>query len=267
MTSLEQVHVAVEDRMATITLDRPSSHHALGVQLVDELGQALDHIEKTDEVRVIILTATGERAFCSGADLKERREMGDDSRWAHNRAIHAFVQRLANMQVPVIAAINGLAFGGGLEITLACDFRIAADHVELAVPEVGIGVIPGAGGTQRLPRLIGPTKAKELIFTGRRINATSALEMGMLSQVAVRQDLTDKARELAQAVARNSPLAVAYAKLAIDAAMETTIEQGLRFETAATRTTLNSRDYEIGLEAFAEKRPPEFLPPEPRRVI
>lgn len=258
--SFEEVLVTVEEGIATATLDRPDRYNALGVRIVDELNDMLDEIERDSEARVLILTGAGERAFCSGVDLKERREMDADGRWAHNRALNEFAERLAKLQIPTIAAINGLALGGGFEITLACDFRVAAEHAELGLPEVGIGIIPGAGGTQRLPRLIGPTRAKDLIFTARRIDAAEALEMGILSRIVPANQLTDAAKEIAGAIAQNSPLAVAYAKASIDVGLETSIEQGLRFETAAIRTTLASEDYREGLAAFAEKRPSEFPP-------
>lgn len=164
--------------------------------------------------------------------------------------------------MPTIAALNGLAFGGGFEVALACDFRVAA---ELALPEVGIGIIPGAGGTQRLPRLIGPSKAKELILTARRIDVATTLSMGIPNQVVPGEELPEASRALALETAKNSPLALAHAKAAVDVSMETTIEQG-RFETAAARATLASEDYEIGLTAFAEKRSPKFPPLTTRRI-
>ena len=262
----KQIEHSIENNIAMIKLNRPERFNALGIRIVEELGRALDEIEVSEEVRTVILTGAGDRAFCSGVDLKERREMDTDERWAHNRALNAFSERLARIQVPTIAAINGLAFGGGFEMTLACDFRISADHAEFALPEVGIGIIPGSGGTQRLPRLIGPTRAKELILTARRIDAETALGMGIVSRVVSKDELLEKARALAEETAKNSPLAVAYAKAAVDIAMETPIEQGLRFETAAIRTTLASEDYQIGLAAFAEKRSPDFPPLTARRV-
>jgi enoyl-CoA hydratase/carnithine racemase len=262
----EQIMVTVEGGVATVTLDRPDRHNALGGRIVGELGEALEEIEGSGQIRAMILTGAGERAFCSGVDLKERGEMDADERWAHNRALGAFTERLARLQVPTIAAVNGLAFGGGLEMTLACDFRIAAEDATFALPEVGIGIVPGAGGTQRLPRLVGPTKAKELILTGRRIDAGTALDMGLVSKVVPSGSLMEEARALAGEIAANSPLALAYAKAAVDLASETTIEQGLRYETAAIRATLSSEDYRIGLAAFAEKRAPEFPPLTARRV-
>ena len=262
----EQILLDAEAGIATVTLNRPDRHNALGSRMVDELGGALDELEGSGDVRVMILTGAGDKAFCSGVDLKERAEMDADGRWAHNRALGAFAERLARLQVPTIAALNGLAFGGGLEITLACDFRIAAEGARFALPEVGIGIVPGAGGTQRLPRLVGVTKAKELILTGRRVDARAALEMGLVNQVVPSGSLMQEAAALAREITANSPLALAYAKAAINLASETTIEQGLRYETAAIRTTLSSEDYKIGLAAFAQKQTPRFPPLTTRRV-
>lgn len=262
----EQVELTTEGNVATVKLNRPDRYNALGSRIVEELGEALYRIEESGDSRVLILTGAGERAFCSGVDLKERAGMDANERWAHNRALNAFAERLARLQVPTIAALNGLAFGGGLEITLACDFRIAVEGATFSLPEVGIGIVPGAGGTQRLPRLIGPTRAKEMILTGRRIDAETALDTGLVSKVVPPHALMDEARTLAEEISANSPLALAYAKAAVDIASETTIEQGLRYETAAIRATLASEDYGIGLAAFAERRAPAFPPLTSRRV-
>lgn len=256
----EQLTLTIEAGIATITLRRSERLNALGVRLTAELLAALEAVEESGAARALILTGAGPRAFCTGADLKERAALDAAGRWAHNRAINDCANRLARMPIPTIAAINGLALGGGCEITLACDFRLAADHAEIALPEVGLGIIPGSGGTQRLPRLIGPTRAKELIFTGRRIAAAQALEWGLLSQVTPADELLPAARALAGEIARRSPLAVAYAKAAIDVGVESSIEQGLRYETAAIRAALASEDYRVGLAAFAAKQEPEFPP-------
>jgi enoyl-CoA hydratase/carnithine racemase len=262
----EQIMVTDEGGVATVTLDRPDRYNALGSRIVEELGEVITAIESLGHIRAVILTGAGERAFCSGVDLRERAEMDADERWAHNRALGAFAERLARLQLPTIAAINGLAFGGGLEITLGCDFRIAAEGATFALPEVGIGIVPGAGGTQRLPRLVGPTRAKELILTGRRVDAQTALSMGLVSKIVSPGSLMDEARTLAEEICANSPLALAYAKAAVDLALETPIEQGLRYETAAIRATLSSEDYGIGLSAFAQKRKPSFPPLTARRI-
>lgn len=262
----DEIEVSVGGGVATLTLNRPERYNALGGRIVGELGAALDEIEGSGEARVLILTGAGEKAFCSGVDLKERSEMDADAKWAHNRALNAFAERLARLQAPTIAALNGLAFGGGLEITLACDFRIAVEGARFALPEVGLGIVPGAGGTQRLPRLVGPTRAKELILTGRRIDAEAALEMGLVSKVVPSGSLMEEARTLAGEIVANSPLALAYAKAAVDLASETSIEQGLRYETAAIRATLASEDYKIGLAGFAQKQAPKFPPLTARRA-
>src|ERR671920_217539 len=262
----EQIIVTVEAGIAEVTLNRPDRYNALGSRMVGELGEALEEIEGSGEVRAMILTGAGDKAFCSGVDLKERAEMDADGRWSHNRTLGAFAWRLARLQVPTIAALNGLAFGGGLEIALACDFRLTAEGASFALPEVGIGIVPGAGGTQRLPRLIGVTRAKELILTGRRVRPEDAPDMGLVSKVVPRSSLMEEARSLAQEIASNSPLALAYAKAAVDLASETTIEQGLRYETAAIRATLSSEDYKIGLAAFADREKPAFPPLKARRI-
>lgn len=264
--SYEQIRVAVEERIATVTLDRPERYNAMGVKIVEELNAALEELEGEADARAVILTGAGDRAFCSGADLKERAGMDADERWEHNRAMNDFANRLARLQTPTIAAINGLALGGGFEAALACDFRIAAEHAEMGLPEVGIGIVPGSGGTQRLPRLVGPSRAKELILTARRISAAEALDMGVVNGIVPGENLLDEARKLADEIAKNSPLAVAYGKAAVDAAMETSFEQGFRFETAAIRATLASEDYREGLAAFADKRKPEFPPLTARRI-
>lgn len=263
----EQLLLAVADGVATVTLNRPERLNAMSAHMVEELRAALDAIEANGAVRALILTGAGPRAFCTGADLKERAAMDGAGRWDHNRAINDCAAQLARLQIPTIAAVNGMALGGGCEIILACDFRLAAEHAVFGLPEVGLGIIPGAGGTQRLPRLIGPTRAKELIFTARRIDAATALAWGLVSQLAPADQLLAAAGALAAQIARQSPLALAYAKAAIDVGLDSSLEQGLRYETAAIRATLASEDYQIGLAAFAAKEPPAFPPLAARRIV
>jgi enoyl-CoA hydratase/carnithine racemase len=265
--SFTELSVTVDQGVAVLTLNRPDQRNALNVRLVDELNAALAQIANAGQARALILTATGEQAFSAGVDLKERRGMSAEQRWAHNRALNDVCEQLAHSQTPTIAALNGLALGGGFELALACDFRIAAEHAQVGLPEVSLGIVPGAGGTQRLPRLIGPTRAKELILTARRAAAAEALAIGLLNQVTPPERLLAAAHDLARQIARNSPLAVAYAKAAIDHGLEMSLEQGLRYETAAIRATLAADDYQIALAAFAEKRAPEFPPLNIRRLI
>lgn len=266
-SSYEQLTLEIADHIALITLNRPERMNAMGVQLTRELQIALNEVASNPEARVLILTGAGGRAFCTGADLKERASLDAAGRWAHNRAINDCGNTLARMAIPTIAAVNGMALGGGCEISLACDFRLAADHVEFGLPEVGLGVIPGAGGTQRLPRLIGATRAKELIFTGRRIGADVALEWGLVSQVTSADRLLSTAQEFAALIARRSPLAVTYAKAAIDIGLESSLEQGQRYETSAMRAVITSEDYQIGLAAFAAKEEPVFPPLPAQRIV
>lgn len=260
-----QLTLSAEGGVATLTLNRPAQLNLLGVALTAELHAALAEVGADSSVRALIITGAG-RAFCAGVDLKERAGLSADERWAHNRALNDCFTRLAQLPIPTIAAINGVALGGGCELTLACDLRLAADHATLALPEAGLGIIPGAGGTQRLPRLIGPARAKELIFTARRIIADTAHAWGLINQVATAEQLLPTAQALAATIARQSPLALAYAKAAIDIGLETSLEQGLRYETAAIRATLAAADYQIGLAAFAAKQTPEFPDLVERRI-
>jgi enoyl-CoA hydratase/carnithine racemase len=208
----------------------------------------------------LILTGAGERAFCTGADLKERAAMDEAARWAHNRALFDCANQLASLPMPTIAAINGFALGGGCELMLACDLRIAAAQAAFALPETNLGIIPGAGGTQRLPRLIGPSRAKELIFTARRIDAATALAWGLVGQVVPAETLLTAAQALASEIARQSQLALAYAKAAIDAGLDTSLDEGLHHETDAFRALLAAPDYQRRLEAFATKSSSQFPP-------
>jgi enoyl-CoA hydratase/carnithine racemase len=263
----EELTLELADGVVTLTLSRPARLNAMGMRLVAELRAALDLVEGDPEARALIITGAGPRAFCTGADLKERAAMDGPARWAHNRAINDVHTQLARLQIATIAAVNGMALGGGTELAAACDFRLAAEGASFGLPEVGLGTIPGAGGTQRLPRLIGPTRAKELILTARRIDAATALAWGLVSSVHPADELLAAARALAAAIARQSPRAVAYAKAAIDLGLESSLEQGLRYEAAAAGAALAAEDYQIGLEAFTNKEPPVFPPLKTRRIV
>ena len=256
MGSHRDILLAVEGGVALLTLNRPQVLNALSVSLCDEVLAALAALRADRSVRVLILTGAGERAFCAGADLKERRDMAEEQVRAHNRKIFRIPLELEQLAIPTIAAVNGLALGGGCELALGCDLRIAAATAELGQPEVALGIIPAAGGTQRLPRLIGRARAKELIFTGRRIDAVTAERLGLLNAVAPAGEVLGHARALAAAIARNAPLAVRGAKQAIDAGMEAGLQAGLALETQIQFGLYGSRDWAEGLAAFNEKRAP-----------
>jgi enoyl-CoA hydratase/carnithine racemase len=248
----------VEDGIARVTLDRPKAANALSMELVGALGHAFARIKGDDAVRAVIVTGAGDKAFCAGADLKERRSMSLEETKSFLRLLNATVDGVAACTRPVIAAINGAAFGGGLELALACDFRLAADTAELGLVETRLGIIPGAGGTQRLARVAGLAVAKELIFTGRRIGAARARELGVVSEVVPAAELAAAAARLATELAGAGPLAVTQAKRAIDGGFDLPLREALAHERACYDVVLESEDRNEGLAAFAEKRPPVF---------
>jgi methylglutaconyl-CoA hydratase len=258
MDAAEPVLVETRGAVAFITLNPPAAANALSRALVAALGPALARLRDDQEVRALVLTGAGPKAFCAGADLKERRAMSLDEARAFLRELNRVVDLIAAFPRPVIAAINGAAFGGGLELALACDLRLAADTAEMGLPETRLGIIPGAGGTQRLARVAGVAAAKELILTGRRIGSARARELGLVSEVLPAGELAAAAARVAAEVAGCGPLAVAQAKRAIDEGIELPLAAGLALERACYEVVLDSEDRNEGLAAFAEKRPPVF---------
>jgi enoyl-CoA hydratase/carnithine racemase len=252
--------VTVERRaaIAWVTLNRPAAANALSRNLVAELGAAVRGLRGDADVRAVVITGAGDKAFCAGADLKERRAMTLDEARAFLRDLNGTLDDIARFPAPVVAAINGAAFGGGLELALACDLRLCAEGAEMGLVEVRLGIIPGAGGTQRLPRVVGAAAAKELILTGRRIPAPRALALGLVSQVVPAADLPGAAEQLAAEIAECAPLAVAQAKRAIDGGAALPLDDALALERAAYEVVLASEDRNEGLAAFAEKRRPQF---------
>jgi enoyl-CoA hydratase/carnithine racemase len=248
----------VKDGVARVTLDRPAAANALSMELVGALGHVFARVKADETARVVIITGAGEKAFCAGADLKERRTMSLEETRSFLRLLNATVDGVAACSRPVIAAINGAAFGGGLELALACDFRIAAETAEMGLVETRLGIIPGAGGTQRLARVAGLAVAKELILTGRRIGAARAKELGIVSSVVPGAELAAAADRLAAELAGAGPLAVAQAKKAIDGGFDLPMKEALAHERACYDVVLESEDRNEGLAAFAEKRPPVF---------
>lgn len=253
---MKKVLLTREGPIAWLALSNPERHNALSGQVVADLQEAADQLAVDRSVRVVILHGGEARSFCSGADLKERQGMEEAAVVAAVHALREAVNSVAQLPAPVIAAIHGMALGGGLELALACDIRLAADDAQLGLTEVGWGIIPGAGGCARLPALVGPARAKELIFTARRLTAAEALEVGLVNRVVSRPDLLAVAREMAERIAGQAPLAVRAAKRAIDAGPG--LAAALAAEWREYRFIVPTQDRLEGLRAFAERRPPVF---------
>ncbi|MDQ0884283.1 enoyl-CoA hydratase [Peribacillus sp. V2I11] len=257
MTSL--VEISTEEKgIALVTLNRPDAANALSTELLHCLAEGLDELKRDSNLRTVIITGAGEKAFCAGADLKERAGMNDDKVKETVKLIGDTITAVENLPVPVIAAINGSAFGGGLELALACDIRIASETAKVGLTETSLGIIPGAGGTQRLPRIVGMPIAKELIYTARKLDAKTAHALKIISHVYSPQLLLEEAKKLAGEIAVNAPLALRAAKAAINHGAETNLKTGLQIEKDCYQTTLKTRDRLEGLSAFKEKRKPVF---------
>ncbi len=256
--TIAMIDVQIKNKIATLILNRPEAANALSIQMLDELNQALETIDAASDVYCTIITGTGEKAFCAGADLKERNNMSEREVIQTVRYIGKTINHIEKMRMPVIAAINGVAFGGGLELALACDIRIAAVQAKLGLTETSLGIIPGAGGTQRLPRLIGLGQAKRLIYTAKPIRAENALNLGIVEEVAEKEQLMETALKLAETIASNGPIALQQAKTAINQGMQTDITTGLEIEHLSYQQTIPTKDRQEGLLAFKEKREPRY---------
>lgn len=247
-----------DEHIAVVSLNRPDRANALSREIVEGLEQSFAAIEAEREIRVAVLAASGDKAFCAGADLRERASMSDDEVAEFVGRLRDLTVRIEQLRVPVIAAINGAALGGGLELTLACDLRFASVRAVLGLPEVRLAIIPGAGGTQRLPRIVGPTAARDLILTGRRIDAHEALTMGLINDVVEPDALMPRVMATAQQIAEAGPIAVEQAKRALRDGAGLPIAAALSVERAAYATVIPTDDRREALRAFAEKRSPRF---------
>lgn len=240
-----------------IQLDNPPLN-LVTVELTRELDAALADIEADADVRCVVLTGTGDRAFCAGSDVKEFEEL--QGRVGEGKLLleKAVYRRLARLPIPTIAAIQADALGGGLELALCCDLRVADERARLGLPEVRLGVMPGSGGTQRLPRLIGPARAKEMILMGGIIDASRAVTIGLVNRVTAAGEALSTALDMAGTISARGPLAVREAKRVIDLAGDTSLDEGLAAELDASERVFSSEDMLEGARAFFEKRPPEF---------
>ena len=247
-----------EQGIATVVFNRPEVHNALNNAMVKGFAQALDEIENDAGIRALILTGAGEKAFVSGSDIKELSERTPLTGIENSLKRQGLLNRIEGLPIPSIAALNGYAFGVGCEIALACTFRIASENARLGQLEINLGIIPGAGGTQRLPRLIGKARAAELILTGKIIQAEEAYRIGLVNKVVPQERLREECLEWAGIFSEKSPIAIKYALRAINQGIEMDLASGLKVESLCLGVCMGSEDSKEGLNAFLEKRKPKF---------
>lgn len=249
----------VKNRIAFITINRPEVLNAFDYETLCLLGEVIENIRLNKEVRAAIFTGAGNKAFSAGADLKERQSLTEEEVRRNVHKIRTVFNGVASLPQPTIAAINGYAFGGGFELMLACDFRFAVNHALMGLTELKWAIIPGGGGTQRLPRLIGEAKAKELIFTAKKINAQEALRIGVLTNVTEPELLLEECISFAEEMLANGPVALEQAKFAINNGMTADLGTGMAIEEKAYEMTIATKDRVEALKAFKEKRPAVFM--------
>jgi methylglutaconyl-CoA hydratase len=252
------VGIKEEDQIVVLTLNRPAQRNALNRPLLEALCEAIEQTSVRRDVRAVIFAGAGDKAFCAGADLKERASMSPEQVRSFLRLIRGTMDLVEQMPMPTIAAIEGFAFGGGCELALACDFRILGANAIIGLTECALGIVPGAGGTQRLPRLIGPSLAKEYIFTAKRLNGKEALSCGLANRLVGAGETLDESHALGREISKCAPIAIEAAKAAIDGGLSTGIQEGLVLERRAYEVTLYTEDRIEALNAFKEKRPPVF---------
>ncbi|XWE63948.1 short-chain-enoyl-CoA hydratase [Sporomusa sphaeroides] len=241
-----------------ITLNRPKALNALNSELLTELNGLLDEIAQDDSVKVVIITGSGDKAFVAGADIAEMQNISPLEGRAFGKFGQAIFNKLENIPQPVIAAVNGFALGGGCELAMACDIRIASDKAKFGQPEVGLGIVPGFGGTQRLPRLIGKGRAKELLYTADMINAEEAYRIGLVNRIVAADELLSTAKELAEKIMARAQAAVRLCKAAVNTGMDTDLESGIAYEAEVFGLCFATADQKEGMSAFIGKRKPNF---------
>lgn len=250
--------LAINNNVATITINRPPVN-PLSSEVFKELGNLVDELDQNDDVRAIILTGSGEKAFVAGADINEMASLDLVGINKMNKVSRSVFTKIENATKPIIAAINGLALGGGLELALACDLRISSSKAKFAFPEVGLGIIPGGGGTQRLQKIVGQGVAKELLYFGEMFDANRAYDLKIVNKVVELEELLTIANEWAGKLASKPPIALQMLKLAVNAGSNTDIETGLIIESTCFGNAFSSEDRAEGLNAFVEKRKPTFV--------
>ena len=257
--SYETITLEREDPIGILRINRPHVLNALNKTVFLELNSLLDEIEKEVVPKVVILTGAGEKAFVAGTDIAEMERLSSFEARAFAAVAGMAIDKLANLNRPVIAAINGFALGGGCELAMACDLRIASEKAKLGQPEINLGIIPGSGGTQRLSRLVGPSRAKQMIFTGEIIDAQTALRMGLVDRVVSHDQLMEEVKKIALVIATKSKIALALAKSAIQRGLDMDLPTALNYEIECFAQCFASQDQKEGMKAFLEKRKPNFI--------
>ena len=248
-----------KDNVAYVTINREEALNCFNYEALAQLQEVTDMISLDADVRVVIFTGAGDKSFSAGADLKERKTLSETEVRRNVKAIRDAFNSIANLPQPTIAAVNGYALGGGFELMIACDFSIAAEGVIMGLTETSWAIIPGAGGTQRLPRLVGEMKAKELIFTAKKFTAEEGVELGAVLKVVKKENLITACNQLASNIMKNGPVAIKQAKYAITQGMNTDLQTGLALESKAYELTIPTEDRMEALYAFSEKRSPSFI--------
>lgn len=258
--SFETIKFENQSGVWTLTINRPESLNALNTKVLSELSQALEDLSQRNlqDAKVLIVTGSGEKAFVAGADIKEINQLGLDSARKFAEKGQAIFRKLENLQIPVIAAVNGFALGGGLELALSCDFIYASENAKFGLPEVTLGLIPGFGGTVRLARALNLPKAKEWIFTGNMVGASEALQMGLVNKVVPQPELMPTVQKLAQTIASRGPVAVGAAKKSVMTAYDHDIDSAMAVEAAEFAQLFATQDMKEGTLAFMEKRKAQF---------
>lgn len=257
MASYENILLERRGRVALVTINRPEKRNALNIKTREEGAQVLDELREDEEIRAVVLTGAGDKAFIAGADISEfaERTALTQREVMHGRSLFTAI---ADFPKPLIAMVNGYCLGGGCEVALACDIRIASEKASFGQPEINLGIIPGGGGTQRLTRLVGEGKAMEMILTGDIIDAQSAHRIGLVNMVVPASDLEAKTMEIANRIAEKSPVALRLAKEAVKLASRSNLDEGLRREIDLFALCFSSEDKDEGVAAFLEKRKPDF---------
>jgi len=256
--SYENIIFETENKIAKITFNRPKALNALNADLLDEFSNALDEIAADEDIRVLILTGSGKKSFVAGADITELAAFNALEAKVFAQKGQSIISKLQSLAIPVIAAVNGFALGGGSEMALACDFIYASENAMFGLPEITLGIISGFGGTQRLPRLIGANMAKEMIFTGKMVPAAEAKEIGMVNRVVSLENLMNEVMKTAKAISFKGKVSLRAAKQAVNGGLNVDLATGLNIECDAFALCMASEDAKEGTSAFLEKRKPEF---------